>query len=75
MTNEIIRVEDFSYGYEGTTALALKKVSFSVYEGDFLGIVGCNKAGKSTLCQAIVGVLPYVLGGMGRDDPRCRNEP
>ena len=63
MTNEIIRVEDFSYGYEGTTALALKKVSFSVYEGDFLGIVGCNKAGKSTLCQAIVGVLPYVLGG------------
>ena len=63
MANEIIRVENFSYGYEGAIPLALKKIRFSVYEGDFLGIVGCNKAGKSTLCQAMVGVLPYVLGG------------
>ncbi|MEN6595324.1 MAG: ABC transporter ATP-binding protein [Clostridiaceae bacterium] len=63
MANEIIRVDHFSYGYEGAKDLALKQVSFSVNEGEFLGIVGCNKAGKSTLCQAMVGVLPYVLGG------------
>ncbi len=63
MANEIIRVDQFSYGYEGAKPLALKKISFSVNEGEFIGIIGCNKAGKSTLCQALVGVLPYVLGG------------
>ena len=63
MANEIIRVEQFSYGYEGAKSLALKKISFTVREGEFIGIIGCNKAGKSTLCQALVGVLPYVLGG------------
>jgi len=63
MANEIIRVDQFSYGYEGAKSLALKKISFTVHEGEFIGIIGCNKAGKSTLCQALVGVLPYVLGG------------
>ena len=63
MANEIIRVDHFSYGYEGAKTLALKQISFTVREGEFLGIIGCNKAGKSTLCQAMVGVLPYVLGG------------
>ena len=63
MANEIIRVDQFSYGYEGAKPLALKKISFTVHEGEFIGIIGCNKAGKSTLCQALVGVLPYVLGG------------
>lgn len=63
MSKEIIRVENFSYGYEGSDELALKNVSLTVHEGDFLGIVGCNKAGKSTLCQSMVGILPYVLGG------------
>jgi energy-coupling factor transport system ATP-binding protein len=63
MANEIIRVNQFSYGYEGAKSLALKKISFTVHEGEFIGIIGCNKAGKSTLCQALVGVLPYVLGG------------
>jgi ABC-type multidrug transport system fused ATPase/permease subunit len=47
----------------GRKNLALKHVSFSVNEGEFLGVIGCNKAGKSTLCQSMVGVLPYVLGG------------
>lgn len=63
MKNEIIKIEHFSYSYEDSDELALKDISLSVEEGDFLGIVGCNRAGKSTLCQAMVGVLPFVLGG------------
>ena len=41
----------------------LKNISFTINEGDFIGIVGCNRAGKSTLCKSIVGVLPFVFGG------------
>lgn len=36
---------------------ALKNVSFSVYPGETVGIVGKNGAGKSTLLKMITGVL------------------
>jgi len=63
VSKPIITVENFSYIYPNTKVKALDSVSFSVEENDFLGIVGCNKAGKSTLCTALVGVIPYTIGG------------
>ena len=63
MKQEIIRVEDFSYIYEDTDVKVLEALNFTINSGDFVGIIGANRAGKSTLCQALVGVLPYVLGG------------
>jgi energy-coupling factor transport system ATP-binding protein len=59
----IIQVENFSYIYPNTEIKALDNVSFNIEENDFVGVVGCNKAGKSTLCTALVGILPYTLGG------------
>ncbi len=40
-----------------TDFLAVDGVTFSLREGDFLGIVGTNGAGKSTLLKAVSGVL------------------
>jgi energy-coupling factor transport system ATP-binding protein len=34
-----------------------------VDEGEFIGIIGKNSAGKSTLCQAIVGLVPHFYKG------------
>ncbi len=59
----IIKFENYSYKYEGSDEIVLKNISFEVKEGDFVGIIGCNKAGKSTLCKSMVGILPYVSGG------------
>src|SRR5690606_12660161 len=41
---------------------ALQGVSFSVQEGELLGLIGPNGAGKSTLYNVIAGVLPPTRG-------------
>ena len=57
--SEIIRVEHLNYVYnpgmpDATTALA--DVSFSVEEGDFVGIIGSTGSGKSTLISHFNGL-------------------
>lgn len=41
---------------------ALKGISFEVYDGDVVGIVGTNGSGKSTLLNVISGVIPQTTG-------------
>jgi len=43
---------------------ALKGVTFSLYEGESLGIIGSNGSGKSTLLMALTGLLPLQSGGI-----------
>ena len=57
--SEIIRVEHLKYVYnpgmpDETTAL--DDVSFSVEEGDFVGIIGSTGSGKSTLISHFNGL-------------------
>ena len=39
------------------TLWALRDVGFTVMEGEILGIIGPNAAGKSTLCRVLCGIL------------------
>lgn len=41
---------------------ALKDVSLTVKQGEFLGVIGHNGAGKSTLLRTIAGILPPTQG-------------
>jgi energy-coupling factor transporter ATP-binding protein EcfA2 len=63
MTGPIIQVENFSYKYPRTSAPALKNLNVTVTPGEFIGIVGPTGAGKTTLCLALAGLVPQVLGG------------
>lgn len=58
-----IEVQDLKYRYPLTKELALKGISFEVEKGEFIGIIGRNLAGKSTLCQALVGLVPNFYHG------------
>ena len=41
---------------------AIEGVSFNVEDGDYLGIIGPNGGGKTTLLKSIVGLIPITSG-------------
>jgi teichoic acid transport system ATP-binding protein len=43
---------------------AVKGVSFTIYEGDTVGIIGSNGSGKSSLMRAIAGLTPLKSGSI-----------
>lgn len=63
MNKPIIEFRNFTYHYETAQTPALSDLTFQISEGDFVGIVGPNKAGKSSLCLSMAGILPYTFGG------------
>ena len=52
--NSIIQITGLSAGYDGKTVL--HQVDLAVYEKDFLGIIGPNGGGKTTLIKCILGL-------------------
>ncbi|EIJ82210.1 ABC transporter related protein [Bacillus methanolicus PB1] len=58
-----IIVENLKYKYPLSETLALDNLSFQVEQGEFIGIIGKNLSGKSTLCQSIVGLVPHFYKG------------
>lgn len=53
----MIRFEHVSCGY-GKGEQALCDVSFTIRDGEQVGLLGANGAGKSTLMKAMLGLLP-----------------
>ena len=50
-----IELEDVWFGYERTTIL--QNVSLALAQGEFLGIIGPNGGGKTTLLKLMLGIL------------------
>lgn len=47
----------FAYGNEEKEEVALKNVTFSLLEGEFIAVIGSNGSGKSTLVKMVNGLL------------------
>lgn len=50
--------------YRASEFWADKNITFSIYPGDMLGIIGGNGAGKSTLLKAISGIMVPTQGSV-----------
>ncbi len=53
----IIEVDNLSHIYEGTSVEAVKDLTFKIYRGEFVGIIGQNGSGKTTLVKHFNGLL------------------
>jgi branched-chain amino acid transport system ATP-binding protein len=56
----ILQVRDATKAFGGV--LALNMVSFDLYEGEILGIIGPNGSGKTTLINCITGFIKMTSG-------------
>lgn len=59
----MVSVDHMSWFYEGFDIPAIKDVSFQVYSGEVLGILGPTGSGKTTTCYAMTGLVPHSLMG------------
>ena len=58
--NPILQLRDVAVAYDGTEVL--QQASLSVLKNDFLGIIGPNGGGKTTLVKVMLGLLPPARG-------------
>lgn len=69
----VMTVENFYFAYK-TGGLVLKDISFAVKKGSFTVITGPSGAGKTTLCKALTGIVPYYMGGRYAGDVKINGE-
>lgn len=69
-----VAIRDLEWRYEKAKDFVLKRVNLEIEEGTFLGIVGPNEMGKSTLVYAIKGLIPHSFHGIYRGDVQVFGE-
>lgn len=60
MTTKLLEIKEMSVGYENH--VVLDKVSLSIQSNDFIGVIGPNGGGKTTLIKAILGLIKPFSG-------------
>lgn len=60
----VIVFKDLQWRYEHRKSFALKGIDLEIQKNDFIGIVGANEHGKTTLVSAICGLVPHSYNGI-----------
>lgn len=63
-----IEVNGLSWKYSGREDYAIKDVSLTIEENTFVGIIGSNESGKTTLVSCIKGIIPENFSGIFKGD-------
>ena len=71
MSKVLVDIQNITVGYDEN--IVLRNVSLKIYERDFLGIVGPNGGGKTTLVKSILGLLKPVSGSIVFPDKEVKN--
>ncbi len=73
LKKNLLAVEDLYVNYG--SAAALQGTDFTLGEEDILSIVGRNGMGKTTLCNAIMGLVPVSKGSVVFNNQQIENKP
>jgi len=60
MTQPLVKLQNLSAGYNNQPVI--RDVNLEIYPEDFIGVIGPNGGGKTTLSKVILGLLPPVSG-------------
>jgi len=63
ITEPEVVIENLSYIYPKAEKPAIKNINLTIKKGEFVTIMGPTGAGKTTLCYAIVGLVPQFFEG------------
>lgn len=76
MMEKAVELENFYFAYKNTPAdeAVLRDINLSVRKGSFTVIAGPSGAGKTTLCKAMTGIVPYYMGGRYAGEVRVLGE-
>jgi len=66
--NKQLEVSNLSFRYSDTKQKAIADINFTVDEWEFFCIIRQNESGKSTLCSALVGLVPFYFTGKMKGD-------
>ena len=54
--NKLIEIKNLTVGYDNKPKV-LNNISLTIYKDDFLGVIGPNGGGKTTLLKTILNLL------------------
>src|SRR2546423_13129407 len=63
----IFSVENFSYRFPRAETQVLQDLSFTIRQGDVIGLAGESGSGKTTLLYALCGMIPHFFTGNEKD--------
>ena len=71
----VVEIENLNWKYSGAEDFALKDINLAIEENKFIGVIGSNESGKTTLVSAIKGIIPENFTGVYKGDVRLFGKP
>ena len=68
-----LKIENLTGGYSQTPVI--KDISFDINNGELVGLIGLNGAGKSTTIKHIIGLMDPFSGQMTLDGQALKENP
>lgn len=64
----VLELKDIGFKYQMSRAPIFKNINLEIKQGEFIGLVGRNGVGKTTLCNIMRGLIPHLTQGDLRGD-------
>ncbi|WP_019504103.1 ABC transporter ATP-binding protein [Pleurocapsa sp. PCC 7319] len=71
--DKLLSIEKLNYVYPNASELALDDISISIKKGESIGLIGKSGAGKTTIVDIILGLLPVQNGDFKIDSISIKN--